>query len=74
MDESTSFLDAIVEEQIVENVRRLGITCIFIAHRLNTIKSCNQIVVMQHGRIVEQGNHEELLALNGQYSRLIATW
>jgi NHLM bacteriocin system ABC transporter peptidase/ATP-binding protein len=74
LDEGTSFLDAVVEAQVVENVRRLGITCIFIAHRLSTVRTCNQIVVFDRGRVAEQGTHEELMSLGGHYSRLVESW
>lgn len=74
LDESTSFLDALSESHILENIRRRGITSIFVAHRLNTVRNCERIIVMERGRIVEQGSHEQLVALDGCYRRLIDTW
>lgn len=71
MDEATSALDTIVEKQIVEHVRKRGITTIVIAHRLSTIKSCDCIYVLDHGRIVGQGTHEELLQTCDLYHKLV---
>lgn len=74
MDESTSSMDALIETQVMENIRRLGITCIFIAHRLSTIRDCDLIVVLENGRVVEEGNHESLIELGNRYHRLITSW
>ena len=72
LDEATSSLDSHSERHIqlaLENVRK-GRTCLIIAHRLSTIENADRIVVLDKGRIVEQGKHENLLALNNYYSRL----
>ena len=72
LDEATSSLDSHSERHIqlaLENVRK-GRTCLIIAHRLSTIENADRIVVLDKGRIVEQGKHEDLLALNNYYSRL----
>lgn len=71
MDEATSALDAKTEYEVVRSIKDRGITSIVIAHRLSTIRDCDEIIVMDHGKIVERGNHEELLAEHGRYEELI---
>jgi ABC-type multidrug transport system fused ATPase/permease subunit len=72
MDEATSSLDALSEAKIVKNLKSRKGTTIVIAHRLNTVMHADRIVVLDRGRIVEQGSHKELLARRGHYSRLFA--
>lgn len=73
MDEATSALDAKTEYELVKAVKDRGITCIVIAHRLSTIRDCDEIIVMDHGKVMERGKHEELMALGGLYTELIAS-
>lgn len=71
MDEATSALDAETEAKVMKAVKDLGITLIIIAHRLSTIRDCDEIVVLDHGNVLERGNHEQLLAQQGHYYQLI---
>ena len=73
MDEATSALDAKTEFEVVNAVRQRDITTIVIAHRLSTIRDCDEIIVFDHGKVVERGTHEELMALNGAYSELVTS-
>lgn len=73
LDEATSALDAKTEFQVMKAITDRNITCVVVAHRLSTIRDCDEIIVMDKGRIVERGTHEQLLQNEGLYTRLITT-
>jgi ABC-type bacteriocin/lantibiotic exporter with double-glycine peptidase domain len=73
LDEATSALDAKTEFQVMQAIRDRNITCIVVAHRLSTIRDCDEIIVMDRGNIVERGHHEDLMKKGGLYTTLITT-
>lgn len=71
MDEATSALDTVMEREVMQNIRQCGASLIVIAHRLSTVRDCDEIIVMDHGQIAERGTHDELMSRDGIYKKLM---
>ncbi len=71
LDEFTSALDALTEDRVINSIKAKGTTCVIVAHRLSTIVDCDKIYVMDRGRIVQEGTHDELYGEDGLYRKLI---
>ena len=69
-DEATSSLDNVNQALICESLEKLNATRVVIAHRLSTVMNCDRIIVLEDGRLIESGNYEELMALNGRFAEL----
>ena len=72
LDEATSALDNVTQKKVADSLEGLNCTRIVIAHRLSTIKQCNRIIVLDKGKIAEDGTYDELMQKNGLFAELVS--